>query len=346
VLPILGAGARDIEAVAVGDETPGAYQWWYFDAVSDDGDWSMVAIFFVGGVFSALYADRLAAGVRASPLDHSMVHLVVHRRGRRVLWVFSEYPRTCLHVREKDLHLGIGGSSLRRCDDGRYEADIADDDFPRRVPVSARLMFRPEQGGLAPPGLSLSGDGRHLWGAPAPRCRVSFLSVSHGVRFEGSGYHDVNAGAEPLHMGWAEWSWGRTHLSRETRVSYDALHSSGSRISLRLSSEKAASFDEPDPLAKRRWTPWLLRLPAAPKIPGARTTVVLESSPFYHRHMTVFAAGATVGHGMHEYLNLRRFSRPSIRYMLRHRMYRRAGLEGPPFRCQVHRREVFPDDPV
>jgi hypothetical protein len=115
---------------------------------------------------------------------------------------------------------------------------------------------------------------------------------------------------------------------------------------LRLSTEKHARFGEADPLSRRVWTPWLLRRPAGEQASLQQPRSVLESSPFYHRGMSVFGADGQVCHEINEYLDLRRFSRRTVRAMLRYRTYRRPGLDEPPLRTHVSAREVFPDDPV
>jgi hypothetical protein len=40
---------------------PGSYEWWYFDAVTDDERYSIVAIWFSGFPFSPYYLQRLRA---------------------------------------------------------------------------------------------------------------------------------------------------------------------------------------------------------------------------------------------------------------------------------------------
>ena len=37
----------------------GAYEWWYFDCIDEDNEYSFVAIFLVGNPFSPEYSERL-----------------------------------------------------------------------------------------------------------------------------------------------------------------------------------------------------------------------------------------------------------------------------------------------
>jgi carotenoid 1,2-hydratase len=340
--------ARALDAVHVGDESPGAYQWWYFDALSDDGRFSVVSIIFIGGIFSPLYSDRIAAGVSASPMDHPMVNLVVRDRGRRLAWVFSEYPREHLKIRDPDLDFSIGASRLRRLASGAYEVMIDDDDLPAGHPVSARLRLTPEGEGFAPPECRLSPGAPHFWATPAPRCRVHFQSASLGLEFEGTGYHDVNMGRELLHLGMREWSWGRAHLHDEDRIFYDAMELSGTRTRWLLAGRDGRYRQVPlgAPPQRRRTTAWLLRIPDWPAelglVPPART---LESSPFYRREAADFRGPSTQGSGIVEYLDFTRWARPSVRFMIRYRVYRRPAPGSPPLPPRVSARAVFPHDP-
>ena len=70
---------------------PGGYAWWYFDAVSDDGERALTAIFFIGSVFSPDYAARLRRGETARAEEHLGVNLALYERGKKRAWVMSEH---------------------------------------------------------------------------------------------------------------------------------------------------------------------------------------------------------------------------------------------------------------
>src|SRR5688572_20449404 len=70
---------------------PGGYEWWHFDAVSDDGATLVVAEFFDGDPFDADYRRRYERFVRqptrrAPPLppEYRGVSLAVYREGKRI----------------------------------------------------------------------------------------------------------------------------------------------------------------------------------------------------------------------------------------------------------------------
>ena len=340
----------DLDRPAVDGSRAGAYQWWYFDAQSDDGRYGLAAIWFVGGVFSALYADRIADGVAASPFDHPMLNLAVYERGRRKTWVYSEYPREALEVDRGDgLGLRIGRSRLVR--EGRtYRFDVDDRDVPKGRDVRLSVTFTPEEPALVPPGAQLSRDGRHRWGSPAPRCRVS---VKGDVAFEGWGYHDVNQGDEPLHHGFRHWSWSRVHLPQQTRLVYDAIEADGTRVAhLLVGHDGRLDRRELSDPPQGRLTPWLLRVPTklgagtweGSPLTGRRERL-WESSPFYARWASAFEAdGRMLGRGICEHVDLRRFASPAVRWMLRHRIYRMRWPTLEPHPIHVSHRTLFGAD--
>jgi carotenoid 1,2-hydratase len=343
------SAAASLDRFALGDETPGSYQWWYFDAVSDDGRFGLVAIYFVGGVFSSLYADRLAAGLPASPLDHAMVNVALYDRGRRTSWVFSEYPRESLNIVDPELDLVIGRSRLTRDAQGRYDLDVFDRDFPRSRDLRLQVRVVPTEEGIAPPDGVLSPGARHFWGSPAPRCSVEVRSESLGLQWKGTGYHDVNRGLEPLHVGFREWNWGRTHLKGETRIVYDAVDADGLRTRHQLVGRNGTLQHEathPPLPVDRSKTSWLLNLPRdvefglQDRVAVARRERLWEHSPFYARWGGVLTGEDPSAHFVCEHVDLARFARPSIRFMLRYRTYRRRpdGGAHPP---HVSHRELF-----
>ena len=350
-----GVPASGLDRFALAHEPAGAYQWWYFDALSDDGRYGLVAIYFVGGVFSALYADRLQDGIAASPLDHPMVNLALYDRRKKIAWVFSEYPREQLEVVDPCLDLSIGGSRVRRLASGSYEWTVNDRDFAAGRDVQARALFHPLAPAIAPPDAVLSSDGRHSWGSPAPRCRVEFSCPSLGLSWKGHGYHDMNAGLEPLFAGFREWGWGRAHLGDETRIYYDALEADGTRVRRILTGRDGRLDHQQVPAtseAQREWTGWLLHLPREPEaghlngeIIRVKREAMWEHSPFYARWVGRFSNGTEASRGVCEHVDLQRFASPFIRWMLRYRIYRRRA-DGGVFPAHVRRQVIFPHDPA
>src|SRR2546423_28493 len=96
---------------------PGGYSWWYFDALSDDGERALTAIFFIGSVFSPDYAAKIRAGAAARAEDHLGVNLALYHSGRKIAWVMSEYSAAALSCAD-ERRLAISGSSIDVGSDG------------------------------------------------------------------------------------------------------------------------------------------------------------------------------------------------------------------------------------
>lgn len=323
-----GASDDATEALRVGDR-PGAYQWWYFDATSDDGEWALVVLFFVGSVFSPWYFARLAAGERALPTEHPAVNVALYRRGRSALWSFNERPARALSG-AFDPTLRIGGSGLYRSPEGSYELELFESASPLSLARRVRGSVRFESAGPRGPSnaaLPLDEEGRHHWMCALPRCRVTVELAEPSLRWTGSGYHDMNRGERPLGQDFQRWSWSRVHSDGGTEVRYDRTLRTGRRRALELSSFGGAHAAETvrDELLREelplRRGGWLLDEPALwPSRRGPlRDLQRVESSPFYARYVARDPGGA---HAVAEHLDLERFAHPLVQRMLPYRARR------------------------
>lgn len=317
---------RDLDSLAISRADEGAYQWWYFDALSDDGRFGLVAIYFVGGVFSAHYADRMAAGHAASPFEHPMINLALYDRSRQVAWVFSEYPERELEAGTSGLDLRVAGSTVRRNTDGSYELTVLDDDFVKKRPIELKATFHPTSSPLHLNAPTLDERAKHHWGSPAPHCRVEVECSSVGWKWSGQGYHDVNHGFEPLHAGFRHWSWGRANIGGRTQVFYDAVDIDDRRRR-RIHSDGVWLGEDGSDALETNLSPWLLNVPTRWTAPGLRVEEKLrwESSPFYVRGVSRFESPSGTAEGVSEHVDLERFASPFVRWMLRYRIYRRPG---------------------
>ena len=213
---------------------PGAYEWWYFDALSDDGRWALVVIFFLGSPMSPYY-KAVVDGKTPDPRDWCGVFVSLHER-RPPPPAMMGGPEADYRWRERayayNLYRGgvfsaarpevaVGGSCL--------EADVGSDGGERcwRVCVDepglwrgrtrAEVTFRAAAAGM-PPALPPLGarepDARHNWVCVAPRCAMDAdvaLPGGERVAFHGAGYHDHNFGLLPFDDT-RIWYWGRGHL--------------------------------------------------------------------------------------------------------------------------------------
>ncbi len=323
--------ARDSVKGAIPTE-PGAYAWWYFDALSDDGRSALVAIFFVGSVFSPYYAARLRRGERPAPSEHVAVNLAIYRAGQRPWWVFSEYDARRLDARARGM--GVASSSFERSDGGQIVIRIDDVRVGTRGRTLGEIRLAPSgAAGIAPSDVDLAGRGAHRWRCPVPHARVRAAFTSPAFTFEGSGYHDFNAGDEPPGQALASWSWGRAHFGDRTRVFFDTRGHDGARTHLTFDTRSGRTSTPLPPRVERpRLGSWLLPVPdvfdAGLDDRGARMHLgamrPLERAPFYQRFVAPFPRPSRVGEvlGMGEHVDFTRFANPVVARMIALRLAR------------------------
>lgn len=213
--------AEDAAHVEWLNRTPGAYEWWYFDALSDDGEWTLACIWFLGNPFSPYY--RLAAlRHQANPLDHNAVFVALYRFGRLYAYHFTRFPRAQIEVTARlPGSLRFGPNRLTMNGTGDCRLTLADENANRRL-LQGDLRF------VFPPLVSQAmedprADETHFWLPAAPACRVSGRitlretqnSGAEEIAFRGHGYHDHNWGRLPFADSIRDWYWARVTLERE-----------------------------------------------------------------------------------------------------------------------------------
>lgn len=70
-------------------KVPGSYEWWYFDAVSENG-LSIVVIFYDGNPFSRRYIESLKNGKMLPPSDFPAITISVYKKGVPLFYSFEE----------------------------------------------------------------------------------------------------------------------------------------------------------------------------------------------------------------------------------------------------------------
>ena len=282
---------------------PGSYRWYYLDVSS--GEYSAVAIFMLGSLFSPRYGEQ------SLPARHAAVNFALYRQGRRLSWVLSEYSDASLS--EDGRTLRIGRSSLTRGDDGLVVARVDDRSPWWRRPVQAELRLQAPSLACAP--VRLVEGMEHLWFPFAVRSRGDVFALSptlspsgrgrHGLRFSGSGYHDGNSGTRLLGTDLKRWSWTRTHTPTETRVVYRPEHGALPGWEVVATDQRSDVTRLAPSNTPLRRTGWGL------EIPSGGHQRLLESSPFYAR----FEAAEPGHHTLGEAADFARFRSPSVRWM-------------------------------
>lgn len=217
---------------------PDGYEWWYFDAISDDGRDVLVIIFLANFVFSPRYNRGAAqvgnASARSGETQFPAVAVWLYRDGRSVLRSIREYRAEEFSANSEVAGCRIGQNEFH-LQQARNEASYAlrlNLPLRRAARLEAALQWKVIDGDLWRDDSLDSSDedenSAHDWNVVAPRCRVSGSFVissqkrakNREIEFRGTGYHDHNRDARWMPATIAEWQWGRAHFDDVTAVFY------------------------------------------------------------------------------------------------------------------------------
>ena len=218
------------------------YEWWYFDALSDDGRDGVVIIFLDNFIFSPRYNApenskfRIRSLFRNSPnknlgVDEKVpaVAFVYYRDGKPVYRAINEFS--------EDAFFGNSENPECRIGDNHFKFESAPYGSGYTIQINAKLRknrtieahfewlsiesdFLPDK--------KINLENRHFWNLVAPRSDVSGRITVSGknaktldvVHFRGTGYHDHNLDNRWLPDTVADWQWGRAHFADATAVFY------------------------------------------------------------------------------------------------------------------------------
>ncbi|MEM8874473.1 MAG: hypothetical protein AAGD32_09455 [Planctomycetota bacterium] len=210
--------------------SPGGYEWWYFDAESDDGDTQVVAIFLQGFIFHPGYLRHHGRFTRRPtkvhpplPSDALCAYLIVYRGGKIWKQFLTQYPAEALTATPSGPTMSIGANTLTPTGTGldlhltgtpwkltgrgpqlqtdeTLEANLSFDRTHPHRPMNRIFLSQAMTGA------------EHHWVLADPRCNVSGAITCGGetIVFTGRGYHDHNYGTAPIGPGLKHWVWGRS----------------------------------------------------------------------------------------------------------------------------------------
>lgn len=235
---------------------PGSYEWWYFDAVTDDERYSVVAIWFSGFPFSPYYLQRLRAWKQngskpngassgskydpplPNPLEHAAFSFSLYADGVELLNFIKEGDATLFDASSEKPFVRFEQNrfvydELRN----RFVLHIDFEMLARKKRVKAELYFTPKVELAQDLGELSSGTGEHTWILVAPSMDVcgkldvwdGLKNESHKIVFQGNGYHDHNFGRVPMDTDIENWYWGRAHSKKYDLVYYIISYKDESR---------------------------------------------------------------------------------------------------------------------
>ena len=167
--------------------------------------------------------------------------------------------------------------------------------------------------------LQLDTRGAHHWIGVAPHARLNVRLSEPDISFTGSAYHDSNWGTEPLEKRFESWTWSRAEVPLGTVVLYDIIERDSGPRERALLFHRSGEVEELDNLqhTQLRRGGWGVKRSTRVD-PNAASSLHarLIDSPFYTRDLihTQLLGHHTIA--MHEALDLRRFQRGWVRFLL------------------------------
>ena len=284
--------------------------------MSDDGSSSIVVIAMLGNALSPRWAKARQRDATASSLDFSAMNVAV-RAGEQRCWALTERGRNAVgRCRDR---LTIGSSTMA------WEGDdlvvrVDERSAPWGSPIRGTIRLTPAT--TSDLVVDLDPDGLHTWAPQVPIARVEVELDEPRVRFQGTGYFDMNRGAGALEDTFSSWSWSRVTSGEHVAVAYD--------VTLRDGTERARAFtrERGGELVESR-ADGLVELPAtrfglqrSARSDGSPIEVVrtIEDGPFYARSVVRTTLAGERALGMHETISLDRFRSAWVRFLVPFRM--------------------------
>ncbi|MEM6667333.1 MAG: carotenoid 1,2-hydratase [Pseudomonadota bacterium] len=284
------------------------------DGLSDDGQFGLTIIAFVGSVFSPYYHWS----GRSEPDNHCAINVCLYGPGAR-RWTMTERGKTA--VTRDASHFAVGPSSLT-WDGTALTIDLNEVGMP--IPQRARGRITVHPGAMTENGFALDAKGAHRWWPIAPSSRIEVDFQDPALRWSGHGYLDSNCGDEPIEDAFATWDWSRTDVKDGCAVLYDTRNRDGSRssVAVHFSSDGTATDFEAPPRQPLKSTFWQVK--RGTQADGdVRIRQTLEDTPFYARSVLETTVGGRKGLAVHESIDLDRLKSPIVKLMLPWRMPRR-----------------------
>jgi carotenoid 1,2-hydratase len=204
---------------------PEGYEWWYFDGISHDGEFSFVIIFYHENPFSTKKIKELQSRPDEYHV-HPAVSVSIYRNSKPVYYSFLEFDENSFSWDPELLLLKVENNIFQYNlvnEQFTYELKL-DQTLPSGYSLKGSIIGR---GALPDKALleSKSKD-RHLWNLILPRLqfktdlRLVGINGEELIKKEGMGYHDHNIGYEPMKESFEDWYWGRYHFKDFTLIYY------------------------------------------------------------------------------------------------------------------------------
>ncbi len=206
--------------------TPGSYEWWYFDCISDNSDYSMVIIIYSGFPFSPRYLKDINNKKNSCSYDFPGISVCLYKGNKRIINIH----RTMQSIYNIDNGIIIknpGQVTLEHKQDGSSRVFIETSTLYRNIKVKCDLHFSPIQNIFNSIPQQYSENKDHFWKPLSPKgyLEAEFEIIknkqSEKINIKGMGYSDQNWGFVPIYHKISDWNWGRFHTEKLNGIYFD-----------------------------------------------------------------------------------------------------------------------------
>jgi len=211
----------------------GSYEWWYFDGIDNNKEYSFVTIFFAGNPFSPEYNIqtynylKFPESKKPDVQNFCAVSFNLYKKGKVLYRVLFEYQKNKFTVKN------VNGADTFYFDKSSFYFDESAGTYHLNIYLSAPVnknKFKAEfifsvLSDASSVSKTPENQNIHYWLPAAAVCKVNgkFKFYKNFKRkkteFHGLGYHDHNWGRESLFQNIMDWYWGRI-ISGEYSIVY------------------------------------------------------------------------------------------------------------------------------
>jgi carotenoid 1,2-hydratase len=207
-----------------------AYEWWYFDAISDSERDALVVIFMDNFIFSPRYNQPLRKKQNLSANTRfPAVAFFFYKDGKVLYRAINEFSEDEFQASVEKPFCRIGPSEFH-FDCTPYGSGYlvkVNAQLAKNKRLEANLEWLSVESDLLPKKTDFIASA-HNWNLVAARSDVTGKikvfnrngKLENTINFRGTGYHDHNADSRWMPEAIQDWYWGRVHFSDSTVVFY------------------------------------------------------------------------------------------------------------------------------
>lgn len=203
----------------------GAYEWWHFDCIDEDNEYSFVTKFLIGNPFSSKYTTDVKEHLnfpelkKPEMIDYTALSFYLYNKNRLIYSINYDYDRNFFKVEsnsgEDKIILEKNFFNFVKLENKYYlNINLSTTDLEKKFKAEFVFTVKSENSEQDSPFIQ-DQDEKHFWLPAAPVCEVSgkfkfYINFKRlKTEFNGFGYYDHHWGDEPLFVNIQNTYWGR-----------------------------------------------------------------------------------------------------------------------------------------